>query len=163
MIFKRLHITLETLLKLGTLLSTVGILLVVTTQAFARLYLPVAPAWTEEAARFLFLFSVAFAAPLALRDKAFVRVDTLAICLPIWLTRWLHVAIDLAITLLMLTISVASFSFMKLGIGQHSPCLLLPMAWVHGVLLLLSSMTALYAGIEMARGIRHGGSREPQV
>ncbi|MFC1764676.1 TRAP transporter small permease [Planctomycetota bacterium] len=163
MTFKRLDISLEVLLKLGTLLCTLGILLVVTIQAFARLYLPTAPAWTEEAARFFFLFSVAFAAPLALRDKAFVRVDTLTLCLPSWLTRWLPVAIDLAIMLLMLTVSLASISFIKLGVGQRSPCLLLPMAWVHGVLLLLSSTTALYAGIEVIKGFRPNGSREPQV
>ena len=159
--FKRLHMSLETLLKIGTVLSTVGILAVVTIQAFARLALPSAPAWTEEAARFLFLFSVAFAAPLALREKAFVRVDTLALCVPTWLSRWMHVAIDGTIMGLMLTVTVSSISFIKLGMGQLSPCLRLPMAGVHGVLLLLSGMTAWYAGIEVIRGLRSDGSREP--
>jgi hypothetical protein len=73
------------------------------------------------------------------------------------------VAIDLAITLLMLTVSVASISFVKLGLGQRSPCLLLPMAWMHGVVLLLSVMTAWYAGMEAVEGFRQGGSREPEV
>jgi len=160
--FKCLQISLDYLLKTGTILSMIGILVVVTIQAFARLCLPSAPAWTEEAARFFFLFSVAFAAPLALRDQAFVRVDTLALCLAAWLTRWLNVAIDIAIMLLMMVTTWASISFIRLGIGQLSPCLRLPMACVHAVLLLLSSMTALYAGIEMVNRFRHHDQREPQ-
>ena len=162
MIFRRLHISLDRLLRIGTLVSTTGILAVVTIQAFARLALPSAPAWTEEAARFLFLFSVAFATPLALREKVFVRVDTLALCLPTWLFRWLQVAIDLAILGLMLTVTVSSISFIELGMGQLSPCLRLPMAGIHGVLLLLSGMTAWYAGIEVITGLRSDGSREPR-
>lgn len=161
MTFKRLHMSLERLLKTGAILSTIGILVVVTTQAFCRLCLPSTPAWTEEASRFFFLFSVAFAAPLALREQAFVRVDTLARSLPAWLRRWLNVAIDLVIMLLMLTVTMSSISFIKLGTGQLSPCLRLPMAGIHGVLLLLSGMTAWYAGIEVIRGLRHDGSREP--
>ena len=82
MTFKSLQIPLDRLLGMGTILSTAGILMVVTIQAYCRLYLPSAPPWTEESARFFFLFSVAFAAPIALREKAFVRVDTLARCLP---------------------------------------------------------------------------------
>jgi TRAP-type C4-dicarboxylate transport system permease small subunit len=161
--FNRSQIALDYLLKTGTLLSMIGILVVVTIQAFARLCLPSAPAWTEEAARFLFLFSVAFAAPLALRDQAFVRVDTLALCLPAGLTRWLNVAIDMAIRVLMMVTAWASVNFIQLGIGQLSPCLRLPMACVHGVLLLLSSMTALYAGFEMVNRFRQEGQRKPQI
>jgi len=162
MTFKSLQIPLDRLLGMGTILSTAGILMVVTIQAYCRLYLPSAPPWTEESARFFFLFSVAFAAPLALREKAFVRVDTLALCVPAWLTRWLHVAIDGAIMGLMLTVTVSSISFIKLGMGQLSPCLRLSMAGMHGVICLLSFMTTLYAGIEIARGITRRGSAEPQ-
>ncbi|MCP4450749.1 MAG: TRAP transporter small permease [Planctomycetes bacterium] len=162
MTFKHLQISLDRLLGMGAILSTTGILMAVTIQAFCRLCLPSAPPWTEEAARFFFLFSVAFAAPLALRDQAFVRVDTLARCAPAWLTRWLGVVIDLVIMGLMLTVTVASISFIKLGMGQLSPCLRLPMAGVHGVICLLSFMTTLYAGIEIARGITRRDSMEPQ-
>jgi TRAP-type C4-dicarboxylate transport system permease small subunit len=162
MTFKHHPISLGSLFKIGTVLSTIGILVVVTIQAFCRLCLPSAPPWTEEASRFFFLFSVAFAAPLALREQAFVRVDTLARCLPAWLCCWLNVAIDLVIMLLMLTVTIASISFMKLGLGQLSPCLRLPMVWIHGTLLLLSSTTTLYAGIEVVKGLRHRNSTEPQ-
>ncbi len=162
MTFKHAQISLDHLLKTGTLLSTTGILMAVTIQAFCRLCLPSAPPWTEEAARFFFLFSVAFAAPLALRDQAFVRVDTLARCVPAWLTRWLHVAIDMAIMGLMLTVTVVSVRFVKLGMGQLSPCLRLPMTGVHGVMCLLSSMTTLYAGIEIVRGVTRRDSVEPR-
>ena len=162
MTFKSLQISLDRLLGMGAILSTAGILMVVTIQAFCRLCLPSAPAWTEESARFFFLFSVAFAAPLALREKAFVRVDTLARCLPARVCGWLNVVIDLVIMSLMLTVTVASISFIELGVGQLSPCLRLPMAGVHGVMCLLSATTTLYAGIEIARGITRRNSSEPR-
>lgn len=161
MTLRQTQCSLNTLLKLGTLLSTAGIVLAVTIQAFARLCLPSAPAWTEESARICFLFSVAFASPLALRDQAFVRVDTLAHCLPAQVSRWFRPAIDLAIMVLMILVSAASVNFVQLGMGQKSPCLNLPMAWIHGALLLLSSMTAVYAGIEVYRDLRPGDSMEP--
>ena len=159
---KGLQLSLDRLLKLGTVLTTFGILTVVSIQAFARLCLPSAPAWTEEAARFFFLFLVAFAAPMALRDKSFVRVDTLALHLPARLNRWLSTAINLIVMSLMLAVTTASVGFVRLGLGQLSPCLRLPMALIHGALFLLASVTALYAGAAVYRDIRSGVSGEPQ-
>lgn len=159
---KGLQLSLDRLLKLGTVVATLGILSAVTVQAFARLCLPIAPAWTEEAARFFFLFLVAFAAPLALRDRAFVSVDTLARCLPARVCQWLCLLIDGIVLSLMLVVTLASTAFVKLGVGQLSPCLKLPMAWIHGALLLLASVTTLCAGVEVYRGIQNLLSREPR-
>ena len=150
----RLKSMLDRVLEVGTLVATFGIILTVTIQAFARLCLPVAPAWTEEGARMCFIFSVAFAAGLAVRDHAFVKVDTLLRVLPLRYAWVLRLVTHLAVMLLMITVSVFAIDFISVGRGQRSPCLQIPMAGVHAALLLLSVMIALYTALELVQGFR---------
>ncbi len=151
---ERLKSILDRVLEVGTVVTTFGIILTVTIQAFARLCLPVAPAWTEEGARMCFVFSVAFAAGLAVRDHVFVRVDTLLCVLPTPYASVLRLITHLAVLLLMITVSVFAIDFISVGRGQRSPCLQIPMAGVHGALLLLSVMIALYTALELVQGLR---------
>lgn len=147
----RLRSILDRVLEIGTVITTLGIIVTVTIQAFARLCLPVAPAWTEEGARMCFVFSVAFAAGLAVRDRVFVKVDTLQRMLPERHARILSLIIYLAVLLLMITVSVFAIDFIKVGQGQRSPCLQIPMAGIHAALLLLSTMIALYTALDMVQ------------
>ncbi|MCG8479923.1 MAG: TRAP transporter small permease subunit, partial [Spirochaetales bacterium] len=55
--------------------SFVVMILVVLLQIVSRYLFPISIHWTEEAARFSFLYTVAFAAGLAMRDKSYVNVD----------------------------------------------------------------------------------------
>jgi len=141
-------------LEIGTVITTAGIILTVTIQAFARLCLPAAPAWTEEGARMCFVFSIAFAAGLAVRDHAFVKVDSLQRVLPKRHARILRLLIHLAVLLLMITVSVFAIDFISVGRGQRSPCLQIPMGAVHAALLLLSVMVSLYTALEIVQGAR---------
>ena len=157
---ERLKSMLDRVLEVGTVITTAGIILTVTIQAFARLCLPVAPAWTEEGARICFIFSVAFAAGLAVRDHAFVKVDTLQRVLPTRCACVLRLIIHLAVLLLMITVSVFAIDFIQVGRGQRSPCLQIPMSGVHAALLLLSVMIALYTALEILQGVRAFFSEE---
>ena len=154
MVFIRLKAILDRVLEIGTVITTAGIVLTVTMQAFARLCLPVAPAWTEEGARMCFIFSVAFAAGLAVRDQAFVKVDTLQRVLPPRYARILGLIIHLAVLLLMITVSVFAIDFIRVGRGQRSPCLQIPMGAAHAALLLLSVMISLYTALEIVQAVR---------
>jgi len=145
---------LDRVLETGTVITTAGIIVTVTIQAFARLCLPVAPAWTEEGARICFVFSVAFAAGLAVRDHAFVKVDTLQHVLPLRCACVLRLIIHLAVLLLMITVSVFAIDFIRVGQGQRSPCLRIPMAGVHTALLLLSVMVSLYTALGIIQQAR---------
>ena len=62
-------------LELGSILSFLGLVGVVLLQVYARLFLPKSPHWTEEASRFLFIYTVSFASGLVVREQAFVNVD----------------------------------------------------------------------------------------
>lgn len=129
----------------GALLATLGIVTTVTIQIVARLFWTSAPAWTEEAARFFFIFSVAFAAGPALRDGVFVRVDLLARWLPPRGAALLEVLVHLLTGSLLAVMALFSSDFIQLGMDQRSPSLRFPMAVVHSALFLLAATTAGYA------------------
>lgn len=136
---------LDRALEAGTLLSTIGIILAVTIQVTARALLPSAPPCTEEAARMCFLFLVGFSAALAVRDRAFVNIDTVPRWLPRRIAVGLQGSIHVAVAGLMILVAGHAVSFVRLGVDQKSSCLQIPMAYVHGSVLLLAVMVAFYS------------------
>jgi TRAP-type C4-dicarboxylate transport system permease small subunit len=59
------------------MLGLIGFIISVLVQVTARTFLPVAPNWTEEAARFLFIFMVATAGNAAILSDEYVGVEML--------------------------------------------------------------------------------------
>ena len=59
------------------MIGLIGFILSVLVQVVARTFLPVAPNWTEEAARFLFIFMVATAGNAAVLSDEYVGVEML--------------------------------------------------------------------------------------
>lgn len=55
----------------------IGYIAAVTVQVFSRTFLPTVPSWTEEAARYLFIYSVAFGAGIVALKDEYARVDIL--------------------------------------------------------------------------------------
>ena len=74
---KKLDLILSFVLERATFISTVGLILIVLLQIFARFFLVSAPAWTEEAARIFFIYTISFAAGIALKDQYYVNMDLL--------------------------------------------------------------------------------------
>lgn len=60
----------------------VGFIASVLIQVIARTFLPTAPNWTEEAARFLFIYMVAFAGNAAVLNDEYVGVEMLVELFP---------------------------------------------------------------------------------
>ncbi len=141
-IFRRL---LDTVLVTGTVLALTGMVLTVSLQAFARLFLASAPAWTEEAARMCFIYAVAFGAGLGVREGVFVKVDVIQRLLPLRWARLLEGIIWLVVCLLMGFVTVRSLGFVSLGVDQTSPCLRIPMAFIYVSAPVMCSMISLYA------------------
>lgn len=64
------------------MIGLVGFIASVLIQVIARTFLPAAPNWTEEAARFLFIYMVAFAGNAAVLSDEYVGVELLTEFLP---------------------------------------------------------------------------------
>lgn len=63
-------------------LGLIGFIASVLIQVIARTFLPTAPNWTEEAARFLFIYMVAFAGNAAVLSDEYVGVELLTEMFP---------------------------------------------------------------------------------
>ena len=63
------------ILKIGTLVSTIGLIGTVSLQIFARFFLASDPSWTEEASRLFFIYAVSFASGIALKNNSYVGLD----------------------------------------------------------------------------------------
>ena len=68
-------IFLSKFLKYGTLLTSLGFVITVSLQIFARFFLSDVPPWTEEASRILFIYAIAFSSGLAYRGNYFVYLE----------------------------------------------------------------------------------------
>lgn len=117
----------EKSLEVMVVLTFIALIFVVFLQVFARFFLPKSPSWTEEASRFLFIYSVIFGAPLALKRGEYVRVDILINMLPKRLQDILDGIIYLILTIFFGVIAFCGYTFGVLGLNQTSPALGLPM------------------------------------
>ena len=66
------------------IIGLVGFIGSVLIQVTARTFLPTAPNWTEEAARFLFIYMVAFGGNAAVITDEYVGVEMLTEFLQLW-------------------------------------------------------------------------------
>lgn len=147
----RLRRALTTLLKYLVFLTTAGFIASILLQIFARLFLPTAPSWTEEAARLFFVLAVGGAAGLALRANEYVYFDFLYRRLsPAWRGR-LSLLIDLATVVLFGVFTVEAGRFVVMGWAERSPGLKFPMAVAFAGVFVLGLSVFLYA-LDRLRG-----------
>lgn len=116
------------LLQLGTLISATAFIGATLIQIYARFFMDSAPSWTEEAARIFFIYTMSFAAGLALKDDYFVSLDLLYNRLSSDTRRRLEVGLYVLTILLFGIVGWYSISFIKLGIPEKSPSMGIPMA-----------------------------------
>lgn len=143
--------TLETLVAFSFFL----LIAVVFLQIFARFFLTKAPSWTEEASRFLFIYSVCLGAPLALKRGEYVRVDILINIIPKKFQDILDGFIYLVLTVFFAIIGYYGYIFGSLGFTQTSPAMRIPMyipymtIGISGIFLTIAS---IFKAIERFKG-----------
>ena len=147
---------LDSWLRAGAILSMFMLLGVVLLQVFARLALPQVPAWTEEASRFFFIWAVAFAAGPAVREQAYVDVDSLTVHLPQKLQLWLAIVLDSALVLFCGLMVHESTKLILTLEGQTSAALLWPMHVFYAAIWLQTTMLTLYLARSVVRMFRTG-------
>ncbi len=148
-------------LGIGAVISFAALISVVSLQVFARFMLPKAPSWTEEASRFLFIYSVAFSAPLALKRGEYVKVDIVVSKIPERIVEKLEGIIYTVLSLFFLLIAYHGYTFASLGRVQTSPALMLPMIIPYGSIMLSAIFITFYSSKRAFKQLRKkNGSKE---
>lgn len=146
---KRLEAFIATILKYGTILATLGLIGTVLLQIFARFFLAQAPPWTEEASRLCFIYAIAFAAGIALKEQYYVHWDLLYQRLSSKGKRTMDILIPSFVLILFLIMAVCSVIFVQVGMTESSPGMGMNMGLPFGSMFVLSTGLTLYAGLEL--------------
>ncbi len=129
----------------GAVICFTALICVVLLQVFARFLLPTSPSWTEEASRFLFIYAVAFAAPVALLRRDYVGVDIIVKKLSETKQRVLDKGIYFLLVFFFGVIAYEGLTFARLGTIQTSPAMQLPMVIPYSSISFCTFFIALFA------------------
>ncbi len=116
-----LNKTVGRILKIGTLLSTWGLILTVLLQIVCRFTPFNTPPWTEEASRIFFIYAMSFAAGLAMKNEFYVHLDMFYNRFPERIKKVLNLAIPIITLALFVVMAIYSIKFIPLGIPEKSP------------------------------------------
>lgn len=112
------------------IIGLIGFIVSVLIQVIARTFLPVAPNWTEEAARYLFIYMVAFAGNAAVITDEYVGVEMLTELFP----QIVQKTIKLAIAAVLCAFS--GFVFVNSVIGSQGLLAVTPVSMVSTALMI---------------------------
>lgn len=138
-------------LKYGTLISSFGFIVATLIQIYARFFMDSAPSWTEEAARFFFIYAMSFAAGLAMKDGSYVHFDVLYNKLKTGHKRKLNVLISLLTLVLFLILTFYAIRFVIMGVPEHSPSLGVPMAIAFGSMVVMGVFVSYFAFVDLLK------------
>ena len=141
-------------LKYGTMLSTLGFIAATGIQIYARFFMDSAPSWTEEAARFFFIYAVSFASGLAMKGGYYVYFDVLYRKMkPLHQLR-LKLLVSCCTLVLFLFLAGYGTTFVRVGIPEHSPSLDVPMAIAFASMVLMGVAVSFYAFLDILTNIK---------
>ncbi|WP_080872036.1 TRAP transporter small permease [Oceanobacillus timonensis] len=147
----------DKILGMVTMLLFTALLLVVIIQILSR-YFPYDFIWTEELSRYLFVYSIVTAAPLALRKQEFIRVDLLIEKLPEHTRKVYESVISVLIFVFSLVLFIYAIQFTNLGIDFYAPTLGFSMAYAYASVPLLAILLMIYSVVSIIDQFRN----EPQ-
>lgn len=133
------------ILKFSTLISTTGFIGATLIQIYARFFMESAPAWTEEASRFFFVYAMSFAAGLAMKDDYYVYIDLLYNRLKQAHRKGLELGISVFTLLIFLILAIFSIQFIVLGLPEKSPSLRVSMSLAFASIFIMGMSISIYA------------------
>ncbi|MEX2512975.1 MAG: TRAP transporter small permease [Cyclobacteriaceae bacterium] len=135
--------------------SFILMIAVVCLQIVARYALPWAPNWTEELARFCFIYLVSMGAALAVKDNGYVSVNTFLDRLTPRVKRWVEIMILVFIILLMMTMFIFSIPLVKIVSLQISPSLNLNMSIMYAAMGFMGFFVSFYSGLQLYKKFKN--------
>ncbi len=142
------------LLSFGTLLSSLGLIMSVIVQIYGRFFMASAPSWTEEAARFFFIYAMSFGAGLALRDNEFVKLDIIFRKLSLKTEKRLKILLSFAAIVLFTVTGAWSIQYLIMGLDEQSPSMGMTMAIPFGGITLMAISVVYYSAFTIRKLIR---------
>ncbi len=136
----RALVAIETALAGGLLLI---VFIVVLSQVLMRYLFAYPNPWSEELSRFCFIWLSMLGASLAVERRSHFGFDQAVRRLSPSRRRWARLSAKVLVAAVSLLLVISGLALVRLALGQHSPALDVPMAWVYaavpvsGVLMLL--------------------------
>jgi TRAP-type C4-dicarboxylate transport system permease small subunit len=125
----RALVLLETVLAGGLLLI---VFLVVLSQVLMRYLFAYPNPWSEELSRFCFIWLSTLGAALAVERRSHFGFDQVVKRLSSTRRRWAQRLATILVMAVAFLLVISGVALVRLALGQHSPALDLPMAWVYG-------------------------------
>jgi len=127
---------------------------VVVLQVLARYALPWSPNWTEEMARFCFIYMVSLGAGLAIQDRGYVSVNTLLDNLGATARKRLEIIILILVIILMLTMFVVSIPLVRIVSLQTSAAMQLNMSVMYASMTCMGLFVSIYSILQLLERIK---------
>jgi len=138
----------EKVLEWGTILTLSAICIVVGIQVVGRYIFRETPFWTEETARFLFIYLVMFGAGLAVKHKAYVNLDVVTHLLPARGQMLLALLVDIVIIAFMVIFLANTVPLVEKVSLQQSPVLQINMSYPYAALFGIGGGILLFAALD---------------
>ena len=144
----------EKVLEFVAFITFLCLIVVVTYQVVTRFAFPqYSVVWTEELTRYLFVYSIALAAPLAMKKREFVNVDIVLNVMGPNLRRIVQLILDAASVALFVVTFFQGLKLMQLGAGNVTAAMRIPMTIPYGSIAFLSLFVAFYGLFNLVRDI----------
>lgn len=134
--------------------SFILMIAVVILQILARYALPWSPNWTEEMARFCFIYMVSLGAGLGIQDRGYVSVNTLLDKLRPSARKRLEIIILIFVIILMLTMFVVSIPLAQIVSLQISPAMQLNMSIMYLSMSCMGLFVSIYSILQLLERIK---------
>lgn len=145
---------LEKVLEVLAFLTFLALITIVTYQVVTRFAFPqYSVVWSEELTRYLFVYSVALAAPLAMKKREFVNVDIILNVMGSKVRRVVQLILDAASVAVFVVTFFQGLKLIQLGAGNVTAAMRIPMTIPYGSIAFLSLFVALYGLFNLIRDI----------
>ena len=145
---------LDKILEWAVTISFMMMIITVMIQVVARYALPWSPHWTEEMARFCFIYMVSLGAGLAVKDRSYINVSIFLDWLDSRTRTLMDTMILLAIILLMIFMFVYSFPLMEIVSLQNSASMKINMAVIYFSMSAMSFLVLFYSILEIRSNLK---------
>jgi TRAP-type C4-dicarboxylate transport system permease small subunit len=145
---------LDRILEWAVIISFILMILTVILQIVARYGLPWSPHWTEELARFCFIYMVSLGAGLAVQERAYVSVTTLLNLFPKKARYYMDNFILSSVILLMLFMVVYNIPLIEIVSLQSSASLKLNMGIMYFAMTFMGLFVIIYCFLELRNNFK---------